>query len=144
MPRRRPSALRAQQLRTHSPRAHIRGLSSGTCHAIHLVERRSRHPSPSVGFTAKALNRYERFVASGSQGVLYPFGDDCLCPGCALEDVRRSRDLLEHVLWKLPKRAHTELKRRLAPLDELYLRRTLQNPFADPSQPWWHRRLSAD
>ena len=144
MPRRRPGALRAQRLRPESPRCHIRGLSSRTCHAIHLVERCARGTFYSVGFTAKALNRYEQFLESGSQRALYPANEGCSCPGCDLEDVRRARDLLEYVLWKLPKRAHTELSRRLAPVDARYLRRTLQNPFADPNCPWWHLRIPDD
>lgn len=144
MPRRRPGALRAEQPRTKSPRAHIRGLSSGTCHAIHLVDLRCADPELHTGVTAVALKRYERFLTASGRRTLYPRTATCPAPGCALEDVRHARDVLEHVLWKLPKRAHTELSRRLGPLDELYLRRTLQNPFADLSRPWWHQRLPAD
>ncbi|GAA1463791.1 hypothetical protein NE857_00340 [Nocardiopsis exhalans] len=144
MPRRRPGALRAEQPRAESPRSHIRGISSGTCHAIHLIERRSRHPSHSVGFTAIALDKYERFVRTGGQEALYLADAAYECPGCILDDVRHARDLLESVLRRLPKRARTELHRRLTPLDELYLRRTLPNPFADPDDPWWRRRFEAD
>ncbi|WP_017584242.1 hypothetical protein [Nocardiopsis valliformis] len=144
MPRRSPGALRAEQPPTKSSRSHIRGISSGTCHAIHLIERRSRNAAHSVGFTAIALDKYERFVRTGGYGALFPANAACLCPGCDLDDVRHARDLLEFVLRKLPKRAHSELHRHLAPLDELYLRRTLPNPFADLDHPWWHRRFEAD
>lgn len=144
MPRRRPGALRAEQPRTSSPRAHIRGLSSRTCHAIHLVEKLTRSGYDYVGFTAKALNRYEQFLSQGSHERLYPASEDCRCPGCVLDDVRNARDHLGYVLWKLPKGAHTELSRRLAPLDARYLRRTLQDPFSDPNHPWWRRRLPDD
>ncbi|WP_017590206.1 hypothetical protein [Nocardiopsis ganjiahuensis] len=144
MPRRRPGALRAERLRPTAPRPHIRGLSSATCHAIHLVERRSRHPAHSVGFTAKALNRYERFLAASRREDPFPDIEVSDCPGCTLNNVRHFRDVLEHVLRKLPRGARRELSRHLVPLDARYLRRTLPNPFAYPDQPWWHRRFDAD
>ncbi|MFY7064910.1 hypothetical protein ACOQFV_03520 [Nocardiopsis changdeensis] len=61
--------------------------------------------------------------------------------------MRHARDVLDAVMRELPRRARSELGRRVAALDALYLRRTLPDPFAHDRQwradLWWRRRLSS-
>ncbi|MBR8742815.1 hypothetical protein [Nocardiopsis sp. MG754419] len=139
MPRKRPGALRASP--PSGPRAHIRGLSARTCHAVHQVEVRSREPSLFRGATVLALRAYARFPSPRGR-PLYPRPAPCPSPCCAFDDVRHARDVLNHVLHRLPPRPRAELGRLLEAWDARYLRSTLPDPFASPEAPWWHRRLA--
>lgn len=148
MPRERPGALRAEQ---RSPRAwvsplpaRIGGLTARTVFAIQRIEvLAGDYLFP--GATDRALRRYREFLEPPGRKPLYPQDAECSCRGCSFDDVRHARDVLEAVLLKLPSRARTELARLVAPLDTLYLKRTLADPFAHRqwrSDLWWRRRLA--
>jgi hypothetical protein len=51
-----------------------------------------------------------------------------------------ARDALEQAIRALPRRRRAPLRRRVARLDALFEAKTLNNPLADPSLPWWSRR----
>ncbi len=53
-----------------------------------------------------------------------------------------ARDLLENALETLPPREARWLGHRVAPLDAMFLDKTLQNPREDPDLPWWWRRTA--
>lgn len=151
MPRRRPSALRAEQVMQPHHECpwldQICGLSARTAYAIHLVEVASRDYYLYLGATKSALRRYRAFVSPPGKRPRYPKPADCTCRGCSLDDVRHARDVLESVLEQLSGRARADLGRQVARLDAQYLARTLPDPFAsqyDSNGPrsWWERRLS--
>ncbi|MEU2286045.1 hypothetical protein ABZ614_29625 [Streptomyces sp. NPDC013178] len=148
MPRNRPGALRAHpplapRPRSTPPPPRIPGLSARTSLAIHRVEhdRHGHHLFP--GATESALRRYRDFLSHPGHRTLYPRASVCpACPGCGLDDVRTARDALAETLSHLPPPARTELTRALRPLDHRYRLRTLPDPRADGTEPWWHRRLA--
>ncbi|MGW0708008.1 hypothetical protein ACWD4G_18985 [Streptomyces sp. NPDC002643] len=153
MPRRRQGALRAARRLQHRPVRwdtpapdRIHGLSARTSLAIHHYEALSTDYDVFPGATRAALRRWEAFARSPGRRPRYPFLDDCGCRGCALLDVRHSRDVLDTVLRSLPPRARAELRRRIEPLDAAYLDRTLPDPFVAVRRwwrphVWWYRRL---
>ncbi|GII30545.1 hypothetical protein Pmi06nite_39870 [Planotetraspora mira] len=51
------------------------------------------------------------------------------------------RTLLEVTLWNLRPRAQRELRAAIAPIDARILKRTVNDPFAPQSLPWWQRRI---
>ncbi|MEV5652376.1 hypothetical protein AB0L57_29360 [Nocardia sp. NPDC052254] len=149
MPRKRPGALRALQtikrpVSGELPR-HIRGLSLRTVLAVHRAELLSQDYPLYPGATDAALRRFRKFLEPAGSRPLYPRAARCPCPPCAIDDVRHARDVLHTVLGLLPVRERAELRRLIRPLDSLYRRRTLPNPFADHRhwhhEFWWHRRL---
>ncbi|MFH8768610.1 MULTISPECIES: hypothetical protein [unclassified Streptomyces] len=150
MPRNRPGALRGAQRTTPGPRiweepppARIPGLSDRTSLAVHRAERLSPGLWFSRGVTETALRRYRAFLHPPGRRPRYPRESYCAaCPGCALDDVRRARDALAEILPLLPPRARAELRRAVTPLDRRYLLRTLPDPLAARTEPWWHRRLA--
>ncbi|CAM5409815.1 hypothetical protein [Streptomyces aurantiogriseus] len=148
MPRNGPGALRAlrtpvTRVRAMPPPPRIPGLSTRTTLAIHRAEHDSTgsyHLSP--GATQRALRRYREFLATPGRRTLYPRTAVCpACPGCGLDDVREARDVLEETVRHLPPSARAELSRTLRRLDHRYRLRTLPDPRADQTAPWWHRRL---
>ncbi|MFE2100614.1 hypothetical protein [Streptomyces sp. PTD9-10] len=151
MPRNRPGALRGahrttpgSRVREEPPPARIPGLSGRTSLAIHRAERLSPGRWFSPGATETALRRYRAFLHPPGRRPRYPRESYCAgCPGCALDDVREARDALAEILPLLPPRARAELQRTLTPLDHRYLRLTLPDPLATPTEPWWHRRLAS-
>ncbi|KAA2255244.1 hypothetical protein F0L68_28920 [Solihabitans fulvus] len=60
--------------------------------------------------------------------------EECDCYG---HDCMDSRSLLELALRALPPGAARELRRVVAPLDEVYLRRVLPNPVVGECLDWW-------
>ncbi|MFD0355881.1 hypothetical protein ACFVHW_19415 [Streptomyces sp. NPDC127110] len=149
MPRRRPGALRAEapspRLWGPAPPPRIHGLSAGTSLAVHRAERLSDdflYP----GATARALRCYQEFLAVPGRRPLYPQEAECSCSGCAFDDVRHARDVLEEVSQELRPRARAELLRLLRPLDATFFRRTLPDPFTHRRTRrvdfWWYRRLA--
>lgn len=151
MPRRRPSALRAEQVITRrcecGPPDRIHGISARTAYAIHLAEVSSRDYYLYPGATKSALRRYRAFVSPPGKRSRYPKPAECSCRGCSLDDVRHARDVLDSVLEQLQGRARSELGHQVARLDAWYLARTLPDPFAshcdgNGPRPWWRRRLS--
>ncbi|MFB7614035.1 hypothetical protein [Kitasatospora sp. NPDC056181] len=150
MPRRRPRALRAEQQVSRiwgpAPPFRIHGLSAGASLAVRRVEFLSGSFYIRPGATEEALRRYRDFLQPLSRRPLYPQEAACPCPGCAFDDVRYARDVLEEVLERLPARARAELGRLVKPLDAVLLRRTLPDPFTHRrqwrTQFWWYRRLA--
>ncbi|GLH98651.1 hypothetical protein [Phytohabitans aurantiacus] len=51
------------------------------------------------------------------------------------------RTLLEFAMWALRRKARREFRDALRPLDDKYLRRTVNNPFARQDLHWWLRRI---
>ncbi|MFU8874898.1 hypothetical protein [Micromonospora sp. SL4-19] len=51
------------------------------------------------------------------------------------------RTLLEHAAQALRRKARRELAEALRPLDDHYLARSVNNPFARQDLPWWLRRI---
>ncbi|MGA5817554.1 hypothetical protein ACPC54_06805 [Kitasatospora sp. NPDC094028] len=151
MPRKRPRALRAQQpaprVWAPTPPLRIPGLSLRASRDVHRVERLYPDFHLGPGATDQALRGYRAFLHPRSNRPLYPRDSECpSCPGCAFDDVRHCRDVLDAALERLPPRARAELALLLRPLDTEYRRRTLPDPFADrrewTAHLWWHRRLA--
>ncbi|WP_188136221.1 hypothetical protein [Lentzea indica] len=154
MPRSRPGALRGALLgplwsdRTPEP---VRGLSSATSLAIFRVELALGDYHVYIGSTRRALVGYREFTSR--RGPLYPMPVECECSGCPFDSVVHARDVLEHVLERLPVRAKAELGRVVRRLDAEFLRRTLPDPSGrrpfwnridhspDQPEPWWYGRL---
>ncbi|MEU9043022.1 MULTISPECIES: hypothetical protein [unclassified Kitasatospora] len=154
MPRNRPRALRAEgttrgpspRSRDCAPPSRIHGLSTRTSLAVHRLEERCDSFYLHPGATDRALRRYRTFLHPPGRRPLYPQESMCpSCPGCAFDDVRHARDVLDAVLERLPPRPRTELARLVRPLDVALHRRTLPDPFAHRrpwrAEYWWHRRL---
>lgn len=53
----------------------------------------------------------------------------------------RCRGVLEALLHALSPRAARDLRALIEPLDERFLRRTVNDPFAPPDAPWWMSRV---
>jgi hypothetical protein len=150
MPRRRPSAIRAERAVDRPkqlPPVLIPGLSPSTSMAIRVIELADLDYSLFTGATRIALGRYRRFLAVPGSRPLYPEPEDCGCRGCSLDDVRHARDVLELALTALKGRARSELHREVRRLDAVYLRRTLPDPRARQRNmgyhEWWYDRLVA-
>ncbi|MBP2341811.1 hypothetical protein JOF58_000671 [Streptomyces cinnamonensis] len=105
--------------------------------AEHLSDSFNIHP----GATDSALRRYRAFLHPPGRRPLYPRESFCSCTWCSFDDVRHARDVLE----RLPERARAELGRLMRPMDAVFLRRTLPDPFVHRRQWrtgfWWYRRL---
>ncbi|EFL17293.1 predicted protein [Streptomyces sp. C] len=150
MPRRRPRRLRAEQPVSRvwgpTPPFRIHGLSARASLAVHRAEHLSDSFNIHPGATDRALRRYRDFLHEPGRRPLYPRESFCSCTGCSFDDVRHARDVLEEVLERLPERARAELGRLVNPMDAVFLRRTLPDPFAHRRQWrarfWWYRRLA--
>lgn len=98
------------------------------------------------GATDRALRRYREFLHPPGGRPLYPQESYCSCTCCFFDDVRHAREVLEEVLERLPVRARAELGRLVNPLDAVFLRRTLPDPFTHRrqwrTQHWWYQRLA--
>jgi hypothetical protein len=51
-----------------------------------------------------------------------------------------ARDALEQAMRALPRNHSAPLRRQVTRFDGMFLDKTLNNPFVDPSLPWWFRR----
>jgi hypothetical protein len=138
MPRRSSGEIRAELLRR--PRWHpvlparavsINGVSSATIHQIADFER-SR--DAATGQVAEALHRWGAWgrcprADRWRYGWQYspPFADD--------------RALLESALAALRGPAKRQFRSLLNPLDERFRARTVPDPSAAASAPWWRRRM---
>ncbi|MGW1495587.1 hypothetical protein [Streptomyces sp. NPDC002402] len=67
------------------------------------------------------------------------FGCECCDPFTGAD----SRAFLEELCCGLSRSSARELRMVLTPLDERFLARTLNDPFASSRDPWWRRRLEA-
>jgi hypothetical protein len=135
--RRVPKAVRREETlcRTHERTVHyVRGLSPGVIAAIVAVE----HGPLEPGDVAYELLRWEALARRGE--VYRPGSDPCGVPQCCGPGPRSA---LERAIRYLPRRAKPGLRRVVSQVDEVYLRRTLPDPLADPRAPWWERRRPA-
>lgn len=137
MGRRAPKAVRREETicRTHEQAIHyVCGLSPGVIAAIIVVE----HGPLKPGDIARELRRWEALARLGR--VYRPGSDPCDVPQCCGPGPRGA---LEQAIRYLPRRAKPGLRRLVSQVDEVYLRRTLPDPLADPGAPWWERRRPA-
>ncbi|MGQ5668716.1 hypothetical protein [Streptomyces sp. ECR2.10] len=113
----------------------IRGLSASANRQIAVFER-SRGLPP--GEVAHAFRRWSATARRPLADVdpFYETGDTDL-----RSDDYHVRTLLEGTLHTLHRKARRELSTVIDSADERVLRRTLNNPFADPDLPWWMRRI---
>jgi hypothetical protein len=142
MPRSRPRALQAArslQARGRSPHRIVAGVSAKAASEIFRWE--VDHPWLELGSVASALRGWSAFIhgpirdiAEASHGHGEPRPCDHCHPG------PDHRDTLQLVLNALSRSAARELRRRVAPLDEHYLRRTVPDSFSPAHLPWWQRR----
>ena len=51
-----------------------------------------------------------------------------------------ARNTLEEAMHALSRRQRAAFRREVARLDALFEQKTLNDPLADPSLPWWSRR----
>jgi hypothetical protein len=122
--------------RTHERAVHlVPGLSPGTNAAIVIVE----HGLLSPGRVARDLRRWQELARRGA--VWRPGSEpcgiwDCCGPG--------PRGMLEMAIRYLPRPAKPGLRRVVGRADAVYLRRTRPDPVADPSAPWWERRMPSN
>ncbi|MFD7996808.1 hypothetical protein [Streptomyces mexicanus] len=113
----------------------IRGLSASANRQIAVFEP-SRGLSP--GEVAYAFRRWNAIARRPLADVdpFYETGGTDLRSGDY-----HVRTLLEGTLHTLRSKARRELSTVIDSADERILRRTLNNPFADPHLPWWMRRI---
>ncbi len=128
MPRKRPSRLRAA-------RAQSRGLvTPGVPEATgYALDRLDRSDIDSARL-AEAVRAWQ-FTASLPRAQLTAPNNDW-----ALYIGPNARNELELALHVLPRRKAATLRTVVEQADETFRSRTLNNPLADPSLPWWARR----
>ncbi|RMI40103.1 hypothetical protein EBN88_13420 [Streptomyces triticirhizae] len=103
--------------RTPRP-GHIDGLSHATLAEVRRVERTRNHLW--AGGTAEALRRWRTFVREpGHRLWEEPANGGCLVWACC-GDPFEAREFLESVMLALSRRARSELRALVAPLDDLY------------------------
>lgn len=130
MPRRRPQELRDRAIR-RSPLYSGPGLPRGSGSLVGAVHRWERERG-TPGQVALCLRIWTQMVRRPNFGH-YRRG---------WWDVEYEvRETLEAVLRCLPPRAARELRDMVRPLDEIYLANTAADPFAEPDDRWWRRRL---
>ncbi|WP_328927128.1 hypothetical protein OG429_22700 [Streptomyces sp. NBC_00190] len=139
MPRKPVSQVRAdlpRKARRGDDRAVISGLSAKALAEIARIERRAYEP----GAAHKALRDWRETVHAPGPLLMYPrwFHE---CPCCAPAWGGDHRETLEAICHGLSRRSARELRAVLAPLDERFLARTLNDPYASPRDRWWRRRL---
>lgn len=144
MPRRRPSQVRLdlpRPLRQWERRAVVSGLSSRILAEIDRVERERLW----IGAAHEALEHWQKICRRPGRGVMHTRATqyDNWYDHETGEDIgpERCRDVLETLVHALSPRAARDLRALIAPLDERFLRRTLNDPFAPPDAPWWMRRI---
>lgn len=92
------------------------------------------------GATYRALCHWRWTVYQRGPWIIYVADDDA--SGCC-DWVGYWRRTLEAVCLQLSPRARRELRAVIAPLDERFLARTLNDPFAARSDQWWQRRVGS-
>ncbi|MCI4061990.1 hypothetical protein MRQ36_05185 [Micromonospora sp. R77] len=117
----------------HESRAHLPGMSGKIVADIVRLERRDSRLRP--GDIHRALHGWTDTARGPARQLREDFGG-CPC-GCTLDH----REVLDIALGALPRRAARQLRRAVDAADDLFLSRTLANPWADPRDPWWEQRL---
>jgi len=135
MPRRPPGEIRTEQPRRGGAgsRQVIPGLSAGANRQIARFEVRYRLPPGHVAHAFRAWSL-----------ALHPWPDHGPNHGCGTTvwRDRHARTLLQGAASVMNRKARRELLGAVAPLDDRFLARTLQDPFSSPTDPWWKRRLA--
>jgi hypothetical protein len=142
MPRRAPSQVGLDlphRPRPWDSRAVISGLSAKAVSEIARIERRRYRP----GDAYRALVRWRALACKPGPWVMYAVQGDGSCECCDPFTGADSRAFLEELCSGLSGSSARELRLVLKPLDERFLARTLNDPFASPRDPWWRRRLEA-
>lgn len=129
MPRRPPARVRALNRRRRRPTA-IRGVPISTSRAL---DRLDRPRLTSLEINAELLGWHR--VAHKSRAALARESNDWIHFVGPM-----ARDRLEQAMRALTRRQRAPLRRRVARLDALFEGKTVNNPLADPSLPWWSRR----
>ncbi|MDW4916111.1 hypothetical protein [Streptomyces californicus] len=135
MPRRRPSALRADLRRFAAPHRYSTiGRLSGPAQAqIIRLERTRLRP----GVIERALVRWASIARAPKDRLPSPFTDRCGVPECCPEPAE-DRDLLELAIHALPRKSAGELRALVHPLDLKILQRPDAMPFGPAPHRWWH------
>ena len=137
MARRSPAVVRAglpRRARSGTKFSVVSGVPEGATAEIQRVEALRLWP----GAVGEALVRWA--------GVVYLPGridrviEAAQYHGCPCCDPSEPRDVLEQALAALTPGSRRALLSRVEPLDEVFLRRTVQNPHAPGDWPWWWRR----
>lgn len=126
-------AAKPSRRQVHESRAHFRGISGKVVADIVRVERQDNRLRP--GDIGRALRGWTGIARGPARHLLDDFGG-CPC-GCTFD----YREVLDIALRSLPRRAARELRRVVGAADDLFLSRTLANPWADPRAPWWEQRI---
>jgi hypothetical protein len=132
MARRSPAAVRA----AHPPRQQpgtkvpvVDGLNARAVAEILALER-------SPGSIARALAEWKQLVHRDPGRLIEEFRQHS-CPCC---DPFEPREVLEYALASLSPRVRKALRTKVDPLDELFRRRTIEDPHTPRDWPWWRRR----
>ncbi|MEU6674012.1 hypothetical protein [Streptomyces sp. NPDC046925] len=143
MPRRRPSAVRAE-LPVARSRYYFRysyppiNRLSGSCQA---AVRRLELARFDPGDTAKAFWHWAALAHGPLRQVADPFSSaGCGIPECGC-DPGYARDHLEEILHALPKKSARELRSRVRELDHKIVRRSKIVRADSPDTPWWRNQL---
>ncbi|PRX98126.1 hypothetical protein [Allonocardiopsis opalescens] len=137
MPRRRPSAVRAEPpCRSRRRERQVPGASPRLLRALARLEREREWLRP--GRTAHLLAAWASFARLRHTEVYV----GCGISPCCLDPADRPD--LERVIRALPRAAGAELRRRVAPLDAAYFARCLTDPGRPGDADWWRRVLDPD
>lgn len=133
MPRNRPSVLRARGKAVSIP-----GVPLSTSRALDRLGSRRL----SSGAVALALWGWQRATRMPAGFCCYSWD----CDYCWWETPWEAgppwyRDVLEAVLLALPARHAPPLRAVVVQADRLIQAKIIQDPAADPNQPWWWCRL---
>ncbi|MFE7709588.1 hypothetical protein ACFU6I_28205 [Streptomyces sp. NPDC057486] len=143
MPRRPPAAVRRGLRHRHRPwesRAVVPGLSMRALTELAHAERERFWP----GAAYEAFRHWRQLADIPGQGVLYPLrtGVEGLVGQGDHWGPEAWRGVLDVLLHALSPHCARELRAVLAPLDERFLRHTLNDPAAGSADtPWWLSRL---
>lgn len=134
MPRKVPGEVRGQGAAcwSHERSLHwVDGLGPRVNAAIAVLEHTKLRP----GDVGRALRRWETRAKLGDAhrpGSNHCGIGECCGPG--------PRGILKEAIHGLPGWAKPYLRRRIAPVDSLFVARTMPDPLAELNAPWWERR----
>jgi hypothetical protein len=111
----------------------IAGVPMATSYALDRLDR----SDISSARVAEALRIWQQTASPTRAQLSLPNNDWALLIGPI------ARNDLERALRALPQRSAAALRLVVERADESFRSKTLNNPRADPSQPWWARRWGA-
>jgi hypothetical protein len=129
VPRRPPSRVRAHRRRPRRPTP-IDGVPLATCRALDRLDR----PSLTSRSVRDGLVEWHRVAQQPVAELRREYNDWIRFIGPF------ARHTLEQAMNALPRHHRAPLRREVARIDAVFLDRTLNDPRADPSRPWWERR----